>query len=121
MLCKRCNIPCRIYGQINTSGTHVVVERCPQCGGNPNTGRPFLPIKDYDWDSLPLFDDLSKTAEPCAVRGCHNIGTEYHHFAPRHLFDNADDWPTAWLCKIHHREWHEKTMTGSYITRRQKV
>jgi hypothetical protein len=120
MRCKICNTNCIIYRQINTSGSRVVVERCPNCGRNPNTGRPFLSVKDYDWESLPLLEDLSLSASPCAVIGCTNTGTEFHHFAPRHLFDNSDDWPVAWLCREHHREWHEKTLTGAYVTRRVK-
>lgn len=121
MRCKHCNVESVIYRQINTSGARVVVERCPKCRTNPNTNRPFLSVKDYDWFSLPLFEDMSKDAEPCSYKGCKNIGTEYHHFAPRHLFDDADNWLTGWLCKYHHALWHEKTMTGAYRTRREKA
>jgi hypothetical protein len=96
----------------------VVVERCPNCGGNPNTGKPFLRLKDYDWESLPIFEDFSKNAEPCSYEDCENKGVEFHHFAPRHLFEDADKWPTAYLCREHHRIWHEKTLTGSFVTRR---
>jgi len=113
MRCKNCNINCILYKQINASGAVVVVERCPDCGRNPNKGHPFLP-KAEGWESLPLFEDYSIGAEPCAVRGCTNIGTEYHHFSPRHIFEDADDWPTGYLCKEHHKEWHKRTRTGSY-------
>ena len=118
MHCKRCNVESVIYRQINHSGSRVVVERCPKCGSNPNTGRPFLSVKDYDWESLPLLEDLSAEAEPCDVRGCREVGTELHHYAPRHLFEDADDWPTGYLCKTHHRMWHELTRTGSFVTRK---
>ncbi len=117
MNCPRCSVKCVIYGQINSSGSKVVVERCPKCRCNPDQKRAFLPKADYEWDSLPLFEDYSKAAAPCAVRGCKNVGTEYHHFAPQHLFDDANDWPTAYLCHDHHAKWHELTRTGSYYKR----
>ena len=117
MICSRCGVETVIYRQVNASGAKVVVERCPICRTNPRMGQAFLPKKDYEWDSLPLFDDYSKHAEPCAVKGCANVGTEWNHWMPRHLSDEADDWPGAWLCAQHHREWHEKTQTGSYAKR----
>lgn len=95
----------------------VVVERCPLCRRNPLPNRAFLPKGDYDIESLPLFVDYSLDAPKCEVRGCDNIGSEYHHYAPQHLFEDAEDWATGWLCKPHHDLWHERTNTGSYITR----
>lgn len=115
MKCPRCNdVECKVYKQINRSGSVVVVERCPACRNNPTPYRAFLPKKDYDIDTLPLFEDYMEDAHGCEVRGCENKGSEYHHFAPKHLFDNAEDWPTGWLCQGHHREWHKKTITGAY-------
>lgn len=117
MKCPRCGTESVIYRSITRSGSHVVVERCPKCRTNPQKGNAFLPLKNYDWESLPLFEDNSLDVPPCEVRGCQNKGAEYHHWAPQHLFDDANDWPTGWLCREHHKEWHEKTNTGSYITR----
>jgi ssDNA-binding Zn-finger/Zn-ribbon topoisomerase 1 len=117
MKCPRCGTQSVIYRQVNGNGAKVVVERCPDCRYNPNAGKAFLPLKDYDWESLPLFEDYAAQAHPCEVRGCENVGSEYHHFAPKHLFDNYGDWHTGYLCREHHAEWHERTNTGSYITR----
>ena len=114
MLCDRCQCEGELYRQINSSGAKVIVERCPICRRAPNIKQAFISKKGLDWDALPLFEDYSLHAEPCAVRGCLNKGTEYHHFSPRHLFDDADDWPTAYLCKVHHTMWHKITRTGSY-------
>lgn len=103
-----------LFRQINSNGAHVAVERCRLCGRNPNKGKPFLSKKDIpNFDELPLLVDYSKQSEPCVVCGSKD-GSEYHHFAPRHLFDNADEWPTGWLCMKHHNEWHKKTRTGSF-------
>lgn len=47
----------------------------------------------------------------CSVRGCSNPGQELHHWAPRCLFADADQWPQSLLCLDHHREWHRTTQT----------
>lgn len=121
MKCPRCrDVECKIYKQYNRSGAAVVVERCPSCRTAPNIKQAFLSKKDYNVDELPLFEDYMVDAHGCEVLGCTNRGSEYHHFAPRHLFEDADLWPTAWLCLEHHREWHRRTITGSY-TRREKI
>jgi hypothetical protein len=42
------------------------------------------------------------------VIGCTSTnGVEWHHFGPVHLFhDEADNWPGAYLCRMHHALWH---------------
>lgn len=118
MICPSCQIECVIGGMITRSGSKVVIERCPECRRNPNPQNAFLPKKNFEWESLPLLEDYSVDAPKCAVKGCENIGVEYHHFAPRHLFNGrADDWPTCYLCREHHTEWHELTKTGAYAKR----
>lgn len=119
MHCKKCNIDTIVYRQVTSSGAKVVVERCPKCKMNPNTGSPFLSSKSYDWDSLPLYKDDSLSSEPCGYLGCKNIGTELHHYAPQHLFSDAWSYPVGYLCKEHHKKWHEVTMTGAYFNQRE--
>lgn len=45
----------------------------------------------------------------CAV--CQKRGGELHHWAPQslaaHFGDNWDKWPVVYLCREHHRQWHE--------------
>ncbi len=119
MKCPRCNNDCVIYAQINANGAHVVAERCPVCRTAPDPKKVFLSVKDYDWYSLPMFQDNSKDAPACVVMGCGNKGTELHHFAPRHLFkQEAEDYPKGYLCSYHHSHWHEVTETGSFYKRR---
>jgi hypothetical protein len=38
---------------------------------------------------------------------CGSPGVENHHWAPRSLFDDADLWPTAPLCRGCHARWHD--------------
>jgi len=118
MKCKNCkDVECKIYKQYNRSGSVVVVERCPSCRRNPNPQRAFLPKKEYNLDDLPLFEDYTEDAHGCEVNGCTNRGSEYHHFAPEHLFEDFNDWPTGWLCMEHHDLWHKITRTGKYYKR----
>jgi hypothetical protein len=42
----------------------------------------------------------------CEYHGCERTDTEYHHWAPRHLFTDAEDWPGSYLCGEHHPHWH---------------
>lgn len=113
MMCPHCGSEVQTYRQINSNGAKVVVKRCVVCHRVPDLKHVFYP-KDENWDSLPLLEDFTTDAYPCCVKGCTNQGSELHHFAPRHLFDDANSWPMGFLCAKHHREWHEKTKTGSY-------
>jgi hypothetical protein len=53
-------------------------------------------------------NDNSALAKCCV---CHCEGAQLHHFAPQTLADyfgnEWHNWPTAYLCQDHHRQWHE--------------
>jgi hypothetical protein len=59
------------------------------------------------WQELPVVRDYRGQTEPCAV--CGGPNSEYHHWAPRSLFDDYEKWPCDWLCPSCHRRWHETT------------
>jgi hypothetical protein len=109
MKCQHCGSENIGYGlHINYSGATTVVARCKKCGRAPERGKPFYSVKDYVISSLPVLIDDRPLSEPCAVCG-ERKGTQYHHFAPRHLFGfECESWPGAFLCDQHHREWHSK-------------
>ena len=65
-----------------------------------------------DIETLPVFRD-HRDPTPCAHCGASG-GVELHHWAPWHLFDDADSWPTSHLCRACHDMWHRVTRTGSY-------
>jgi hypothetical protein len=48
---------------------------------------------------------LKYANKPCAR--CGNPETERHHWAPRYLFKDSEDWPTGWLCLECHQYWHK--------------
>lgn len=107
--CTKCGSNQISFGvHINYSGATTVIARCDKCGRNPDAKKPFYNVKDFDIQSLPVFIDDRPNSEPCAVCGTRK-GTQYHHFAPKHLFGfDAEKWPGAYLCDEHHKEWHNK-------------
>lgn len=38
---------------------------------------------------------------------CGKRGSQEHHWAPKHLFKDADDWPKDYLCEECHTKWHD--------------
>lgn len=55
-------------------------------------------------DSIPITKDYSVNNPPCKVCGVR--GTELHHWLPQHLSDEANKWPTDYLCRPCHLFWH---------------
>ena len=44
---------------------------------------------------------------PFVCEVCGEEGAEEHHWAPWHLFgDEANRWPTSFLCRTCHERWH---------------
>lgn len=89
--------------QIFANGSRHAYRGCVDCG-RPVEGGRWLP--DVNIDELPVVLDERLSRPPC-IR-CGAFGTELHHFAPRAIFgkDEAELWPTAWLCTGCHDFWH---------------
>ena len=75
---------------------------CPECGGK-GTNFPYSDVAGLDDDRIPVISDHNII--PCERCGSED-GSERHHWAPHHLFSDPDEWPTSYLCKICHLEWH---------------
>jgi hypothetical protein len=105
--CEQCGSKRILFGiQYSASGSLTIIAKCDKCGNRPQSKHPFYNKADFDLTKLQIWEDYRQRSEPCAVCKSRN-GSEYHHFAPRHLFgDDADMWPGAWLCKEHHDQWH---------------
>jgi hypothetical protein len=110
---------------IAINGTEAILQICLDCG--QATGqRGSRPHRDHpNRDTYPVIRDnrlcpdrLYETppCERCGAEGAN----ELHHWAPRHLFDDADGWPTSYLCKGCHVEWHRVTRTGAFWRHRQE-
>lgn len=118
-LCPNCGGEPVLYREINRNGANVITARCHRCNSIVNPRRPFLSKSEHpNWEQYPLYRDGLQTSEKCSVTGCDRRDTEFHHYAPQHLFDNADSWATGYLCSVHHREWHEKTKTGYFAKKK---
>lgn len=82
-------------------------------------------IKNISKDNIPpeILETLSAGADyslnnpPCAR--CGAIGTELHHWAPKELFEDAEEWPQDYLCPDCHGRWH-KTVTIKFRTLRRR-
>lgn len=93
------------YVAIFADGSKHLYAGCRLCGHN--ISRRMSPVLGRDRDGLPIGEDRRLRNPPCAV--CGSMGTQLHHFAPRHIFgDEADLWPTAYLCPDCHAEWHQR-------------
>lgn len=112
--CQRCKneTTAVLVRTISTSGVSMVYWCCKTCKRSISAPTQWIKhdlLQKYKIDpaSLPVAEDYSP-GQVCAV--CRKTGTEYHHFAPKHLFgeDEAEKWPTAYLCKPHHDEWHQR-------------
>jgi protein-arginine kinase activator protein McsA len=121
--CQRCNqnVSALLVRRISASGVSMVYWQCPDCQDAIDKAPHWikhdqLTTAKIDPETLPVAGDY-RQQHACAV--CGSVGTEYHHFAPKHLFgDEADLWPTAYLCLRHHHQWH--TLVTPEMSRRRK-
>jgi hypothetical protein len=62
-----------------------------------------LKTRNIDEEDIPIAD------YSCGVRcaRCGLRGTDLHHWAPQALFQDADRWPTDYLCRNCHGQWHK--------------
>ena len=85
-----------------------VVEWCWACHSRATSnaiGTAEQERLGIDKDTLEVVQDNRTPDYPC--ERCGEIATEYHHWAPRYLFDDCEEWPTSYLCRSCHRRWHD--------------
>lgn len=102
--CHGCHVQrwCVDVLAVRSNGVRVIESRCLICGYRARQ-------RGAGPDELaPLWKDAVATAQtPCERCGATEAGVEVHHWAPRHLFDDADNWPVSYLCRSCHTEWHQ--------------
>ena len=102
-----------LYVIIQANGNRAVVSLCRHCLKNETDVQPgvphFRPHEGIRVADLSVIADNRRPELPCAH--CGALGTEEHHWAPWHLFEDADAWPTSYLCAPCHRLWH-RTIVG---------
>lgn len=106
--CKN-TVLAQLVRNVTASGVSQVYWLCPQCDNNaagPGQWIKHELVKTViDPDTLPVIKNYSGS-HLCEV--CHSPFAEWHHWAPRHLFgEEADLWPTAFLCHKCHMRWHD--------------
>lgn len=105
-LCQHPNYDWRVI--INTNGVKQIRRLCVVCGDGPTINYKHETFPDVD--SIPVIAD-HRDGTPCERCGSLE-GTEYHHWAPSALFDDADNWPTSYLCRDCHNRWHHIVTPG---------
>lgn len=103
------------------SGHRIVVETCEDCGEKIGgaVGTRRLATLGLNRNNLPCANSGVETHEVCARCGSDD-SVELHHWAPRHLFDDADNWPFDYLCRACHQKWH-RVVTPSMNARKPKA
>lgn len=92
----------RVVGVRHRNGIVTARKQCNRCG---HVSSRQLPGRA---EHLPLVVDGTQGSAVCERCGSTD-GTEEHHWAPRGIFHSqADEWPTGWLCKACHAEWHRR-------------
>lgn len=115
-VCARCGsdnimrVKCK-----NGNGAWRVQDYCKDCERNAIRPGFWIPLlRAGDVDDLPILRDDTIDMPPCERCGGHK-GVELHHWAPQHIFNDAENWPTSWLCKECHDEWHDTMGEHPYI------
>lgn len=109
--CRQCGGWYGTLGRLITRNGHTQLRYvCDHCSTLQLQNIPHATVDDLA--AIPIVKDHSH-------RGAFNEGhcercqqfadLDLHHWAPRSLFQDADDWPVALLCLDCHREWHHVT------------
>lgn len=100
---------------IASNGASQVFELCLDC--EKNSRGPAIYLKREETgkpEQYRVVNDYRKDAPACSRCGA-TIGSEYHHWAPQHIFSDANSWPGNYLCVPCHIEWH-KTMIAHILS-----
>lgn len=108
MMSCDCGAPAEWRVDIFRNGSKNVVCVCLICENDKVGGIQYHPKLGRDVEHLTVRKDYRDPDRECAHKDCTEFVVEKHHWAPRHLFADADRWPKAYLCPYHHRLWHEK-------------
>lgn len=115
--CRHCGSKnVKLRTNVTTSGVRQFAWRCLDCDrwaekpirwlGHEYLSAQLKRLYGATLDQIPAVEDYSGE-HPCVICGAPG---EVHHWAPRAYKDEFGDdwwdWPTAPLCRKHHRLWH---------------
>ena len=96
----------RFYRRKNAAGAWVIQPWCRACQARPGD-RSFYSARLFTPEQIEAMPEARPLSAGVCAR-CSAVGpVEEHHWAPRHLFADADQWPVDDLCGACHRRWHE--------------
>jgi hypothetical protein len=97
---------------------------CTKCSHRWHTWYPIPPedaavLRAYLPSELPPQKRRRKESlRPPECARCGSISSLHeHHWAPKYLFDDADEWGTVTLCRQCHRRWHEVMTPDAHMKR----
>jgi hypothetical protein len=67
---------------------------------------PFIASKDEVDEGIISYIPMHASDKPTCER-CGVSGAEYHHWAPKYLFEDTEKWPGSYLCISCHQRWHD--------------
>ena len=126
--CDRCGTLAVLRANIIGNGTRQYFWWCKRCK-RITPQATYLKHDDVkavcahfgkDISEIPVLNNYAKDNRiRCAV--CGAVGAEYHHWAPQSMREafglEWPQWPTAYLCKAHHDQWH-KIVTPQLVKER---
>lgn len=114
-----CDHQAAVFGvQIFRNGKPHIVRWCPSCEAQVNETPYFKSFEAAGVtrraDGVLVFRENGEEV-PVVIdqregwcKHCGDLGVEEHHYAPRYIFPDADDWGTVPLCVRCHTEWHDR-------------
>ena len=102
---------CEIVTHVKGNGAYAFRLECQGCR--------MVDLRDIGHRLLSPYEmanaEVRRIGEPQACEPCAHCGsaagTELHHWAPRALFEDADEWPLSFLCRKCHMRWHRVMQT----------
>lgn len=109
--CSKCGSEkIKIGFAFRKNGSKVYPRYCEDCGTGCNGLASKQEASSVLYE-LKYLEFISSNISKLIGIGCHVCGdkdVELHHIAPRHLFGSECElWPTVYLCKKHHKQWHD--------------
>ena len=107
--CIRCGLSAHLARASAGNGATQVFWWCARCqryaaGSAYFVSQSYLKSIGIDIAALPIVTRSSEPQPHC--ERCGSLGAEYHHWAPKHLFEDAELWPGSYLCVEGHHKWH---------------
>jgi hypothetical protein len=117
--CGCCWAGHEIIKYVVANGTTQYRLRCMCCRYKSTFSIPHAMIDAVTAQSAPILRQ-DTPPKPCARCGS-TSGSESHHWAPRAIFKDADLWPSSWLCRTCHMEWHRRMEGYQFIPPRPRI